>query len=118
MVARRGFALFDDTLDGAVRGGRIVNADQPSREVEIGWTGLVVGIADEEPVRIDGIERGFDLLVELADRPEIDVEGLDRVLLANDIVVVDLRRWCAGECRRTAGGDAWESPRRPASRNT
>ena len=90
MVARRRFSLFDDTLDRAVRGGRIVNADQPSREVEIGWTGLVVGIADEEPVRIDGIERGFDLLVELADRTEIDVEGLDRVLLANDIVVVDL----------------------------
>jgi len=90
MVARRRFSLFDDTLDRAVRGGRIVNADQPSRKVEIGRTGLVVGIADEEPVRIDGIERGFDLLVELADRTEIDVEGFDRVLLPNDIVVVDL----------------------------
>ena len=90
MVPRRRFPLFDDALDRAVRGGRVVNADQPSREVEIGWPSLVVEIADEEPVGIDRIERGFDLLVELADRTEIDVEGLDRVLLPNDIVVVDL----------------------------
>ena len=51
---------------------------------------MVARITDEEPLGIDRIECRFDLLVELADRAEIDVEGLDRVLLPNDIVVVDL----------------------------
>ena len=89
MVARP-FALFDDPLDGAVRRGGIVNADQLLGQVKIGWAGLILRLADEEPVGADGVECGFDLFIELADRAEVDIERFDRILLANDVVVVDL----------------------------
>jgi hypothetical protein len=76
-VGRRGgLPLLDDHVDRVASRGRVRNGDQLAGKIEVACIGLRIARSDEQFVLWNVQEAGFDLVIELADRAEVDLEGL------------------------------------------